>query len=77
MAKLDYFNRLPAREEHIYLVQDLMRGGRKFQLKTIILRTGLSRTQVMCTLQALIDSKCVMSETIGKARFYSLICSDE
>ncbi len=77
MAKLDYFNRLPAREEHISLVQDLMRGGGKYQLKTIILRTRLSRTQVMCTLQALIDNKRVMSETVGKARFYSLISGDE
>lgn len=72
MVRLDYFNRLPAREEHLSLVQNLMKGGGKFQLKSIISRTGLSRTQVLCTLQALIDSNSVVSESVGKVKFYSL-----
>ncbi len=71
MVRLDYFNRLPAREEHIVMVRKMMAGGGRFQLKSIVSRTGLSRTQVLCTLQALIDSSAVICQIEGKVRYFS------
>ena len=72
MVRLDYFNRLPAREEHLSSVRKIMCSGRRFQLKSIILRTGLSRTQVLCALQELMASNDIACETVGRVKFFSL-----
>lgn len=70
MIRLDYYNRLPAREEHTTLVCKLLNSGGKFQLKSIVSKTGLTKTQVLCTLQALVNHKIVSFSAVGKTKFY-------
>lgn len=70
MIRLDYYNRLPVRAEHATLVCELLNSGGKFQLKSIVSKTGLTRTQVLCTLQALVNDKTVSFSAVGKTKFY-------
>jgi hypothetical protein len=72
MAKLDYFNRLPAREEYLLAIRVLMSGGGEFQLKSLVAKSGMSRTQVLCALQALIDTDCVVCKKVGRVKFFYL-----
>lgn len=70
MIKLDYYNRLPARAEDTIVIRALLNNGEKLQLKTIIKRSGLTKTQVLCTLQAFLNNKEISFLTIGKTKYY-------
>lgn len=70
MIRLDYYNRLPARTEDIALIRALLNNGSKLQLKTIISKSGLTRTQVLCTLQELINNKEISFLTTGKTKHF-------
>lgn len=70
MIRLDYYNTLPAREEHISLVRSRLVGGGRYQVKSLVNKTALTKTQVLCTLQALIDKGEVACETEGRTKYF-------
>ena len=52
------------------LVRAKLVGGGKFQVKSLMNKTKLTKTQVLCTLQALIDSDEVTFEVEGKTKYF-------
>lgn len=70
MIRLDYYNKLPARTEDIALIRALLSNGGKLQLKSIIGKSGLTRTQALCTLQELINNKEISFLTTEKTKYF-------
>ena len=62
MQKLDKFNSLPARPEHIKKVVAVLKSGRVRSAADIALTTGLSRTQVLCVLDPMVKRGVVIKE---------------
>lgn len=70
MIKLDYYNKLPARDEHLALVLSKLLAGRRLQIKNLVMKTSLTRTQVLCALQALLDKGAITYELEGKTKYF-------
>lgn len=56
--KLAYFNKLPPRTEYIRLVNNVLKS-KQLSLFNIQKKTGLTKTQVACTLEKLIQDNVV------------------
>lgn len=56
MSKLASFNTLPPKPQHLEKVLAALRLSEIVQLKDLISQTGLTRTQTLCALDALIKS---------------------
>lgn len=72
MIKLDYYNRLPTRDEHVAALLAQLKVGVKLKLQSLVVKTGLTRTQVLCGLQELINSGVISFELEGKAKLFYL-----
>lgn len=53
--KLDRFNTLPPRPEHLKKVKSLLGRGAELKVAELVDASGLSRTQVLCALEALVN----------------------
>lgn len=71
MIRIDYFNKLPAREEHLSALRAVFKKNEKLQLKTLIRRSGLTKTQTLCALQALALSGKIEIEEHNHIKLYS------
>lgn len=70
-VKLDYFNTLPARPEHVEAVLAELSEDSVLKLAVLMRRTGLTKTQTLCALQKLVNDGLVMVESqAGGNRFY-------
>lgn len=70
MTQLDYFNRLPAREEHLASLRRQLNKGSKMSLRLLINKTGLTKTQTLCALQALLRNGEVTFELVDQAKLF-------
>lgn len=73
MIRLDYYNTLPARDEYISLIRSKLVGGGRFQVKSLENKSALTKTQVLCALQALIDKGEVAFEVRGKTKYFFMV----
>ena len=62
-TRLDRFNTLPPRPEHSKKVVSFLRKGGEIVLSEIVAGTGLTRTQVLCALDAMVRAGQVKKAT--------------
>ena len=60
--KLDNFNSLPPKPEHLKKVLALLRIGNAIRLSDIVSATGFSKTQVLCALDLMVRNGQVVKE---------------
>lgn len=71
MSNLSSFNTLPARPEYISAVIRKL-SKRELALNQVVKSTGLTRTQVACTLDHLIDMSKIEVIVINKRKYYKV-----
>ncbi len=54
--RLSPFNSLPAKPEHILMVRRALKPQKEFSVSELIMATGLTKTQLLCSLEELIKS---------------------
>ncbi|MCY1543043.1 hypothetical protein D9M68_788350 [compost metagenome] len=76
MIKLAHYNKLPPRQQDIDSVLRILKKGEPLQLKDIIAKSKLTRTQVLCSLEALLNSGEVIIESARKPKLYLIANRD-
>jgi hypothetical protein len=74
-SKLDKFNTLPPRPEHLRKVTNALKGGQVLKVADLVQATGLSRTQVLCALDGLVGQGLVAKQ-LEPLRFSLVPSSD-
>jgi hypothetical protein len=72
-ATLTPFNRLPPRAEYIEKVMGCLIKHDRLSCAELMRLTGLTKTQVMCTLELKISDGTVDREVISNKNFYQII----
>lgn len=60
------FNRLPPKEEYLSKVRRLMQSGKPLSEAEMIQATGLTKTQLLCTVQRLIEDGALVRDSATK-----------
>lgn len=72
MIKIDYFNLLPPRQQDIVKLRSILANGQEYRLTDLVMKSKLTKTQVLCSLQHLADNGAVTIITTGKTKTYKL-----
>lgn len=71
MIKIDHFNLLPPRPSDIVKLRHVLASGETYRLTELVVKSKLTKTQVLCSLQHMINSGEVTISTAGKTKSYA------
>lgn len=72
MIKIDHFNILPPRPNDIIKLRHILASGGEYKLTGLVLKSKLTKTQVLCSLEHMINSGEVRISSSSKAKIYAL-----
>ncbi len=70
MTRLTYFSTLPPKPEYISKINKVLSNGELLTLSEIQAKAKLTRTQVTCTLDLLIQQKKIQIELVSNRKKY-------